>query len=252
MKLGAGQLVLENPGARLRVLLLHHAGGSAMSLLPLAKRLQADCEPVLLELPGRGLRSAEPPAPDFAAALEVLLPEVTAAVDRPTLILGHSLGALIAHSLAVGLPERERERVRAVVVSAFPAPAVAARVATHPAEPFRVRTREQLLVELQDRGGCPPEVFEDQDTLEHAVTLMGQDLHLADTYRPPPAGAGNAAAYHVWFGRDDPHLAPEELQEWAAATGLPPIIREFPGEHFYLLRSEQAGQALRALVTDLS
>jgi surfactin synthase thioesterase subunit len=127
------------------------------------------------------------------------------------------------------------------VVSAFPAPEDTARTAAHPAEPFQVRSRTQLLGELRDRGGCPPEVFDDPDLLEMTVTLMGHDLHLADTYRLP-AGTSDAE-YHVWYGRDDKHLTPDELQRWNGTR------REFRGGHFYLLQTEQAAVALHDLVS---
>lgn len=251
MKLDDGHVLLDREDAPLRVLMFHHAGGSAMSFLPLARRLPPECEPVLFELPGRGLRQTEPPAKDFARAVDRLLPEVAAMVDRPTLVVGHSLGALIAHSVVAGLPRPEREHVRAVVVSAFPSPPDAARAATQPAEPFQVRDRDGLLAELRIWGGCAPEVFEDADLLDFAITLMGHDLHLADTYRPPCGDVDIAADYHVWFGRDDDHLVRDELRGWATVTRRPPSVREFRGGHFYLTEGDQAAAALGGLVADL-
>nr|AKA59442.1 thioesterase [uncultured bacterium AR_412] len=243
MRIGDGHVVLERPDATLRVLVFHHAGGSAMSYVPLAQRLPDGCEPFLFDLPGRGIRASEPPAADFDTAIDQLLPVVAAAADRPTVLVGHSLGALLAHSFAARLPP---SRVKAVVVSAFPSPEDTALAASHPAEPFQVRTRSQLLSELRDRGGCPPEVFDDPELLDLTITLMGHDLHLADTYRPPQAG--NHADYHVWYGRDDEHVTLEELNRWASATSGPLDVREFRGGHFYLLQGEQAGNALRELV----
>lgn len=238
MRTGDGYAVLERPDAGLQVLVFHHAGGSAMSYVPLARQLPAGCEPYLFDLPGRGTRVAEPPARDFADAVDRLLPSVTAVVDRPAVLIGHSLGALLAHSVAA-----ELRNVKAVVVSAFPSPKDTTRAATHPAEPFQVRSRSALLGELRDRGGCPPEVFDDPELLEMTVTLMGHDLHLADTYRPPARPSD--AEYHVWYGRDDEHLAQDELQRW---NGTP---REFRGGHFYLVQTEQAAVALAELVSGL-
>lgn len=247
MRLAGSHLVLERPGATQRVLLFHHAGGSAMSYLPLAQQLPPWCEPCLFELPGRGMRAAEPPAPDFLTTVERLLPDVDSVIDRPVVVIGHSLGAILAHSLVASLPPQRRALVRAVVVSAFASPADAARAASHPDAPFQVRSRDELLAELRDRGGCPPDVFDDPELRELAVTVLGHDLHLADTYVPPEPVAIDAG-YEVWFGRDDRHVMLEELRRWAAATARPPRLRDFRGGHFYLSQEPEPAEALGELV----
>ncbi|TCO59531.1 thioesterase II family protein [Actinocrispum wychmicini] len=250
MKLADGYVLVERPNATLRVAVLHHAGGSALSYLPLAQRLPVSCEPCLLDLPGRGSLDTLPPAPDFATAIEQTLPTMTAIVDRPTVVVGHSLGALVAHSLVASLPTPQRTQVKAVVVSAFQSPQDAAQAATHPGSPFQVRTRESVLGDLRELGGTPAEIFDDPEWLAETITLFGLDLHLVDTYHPPPAPVD--ADYHVWFGHDDSRLATEKLAGWAAATTKPVVTREFRGGHFYLTEVEQAANALAGLVSRLA
>ncbi|MEO6703806.1 MAG: alpha/beta fold hydrolase [Jatrophihabitantaceae bacterium] len=251
MKIADGYLALERPDARLRVLMFHHAGGSAMSYLPIARQLPDGCEPLLFELPGRGLRSSEPLVPDFTAAVAELLPKVIGVIDRPVLIFGHSLGAILAHSLVAGLPADQRALVRTVVVSAYSSPADAALRAPHPAKPFQVRTWDGLVAELRVRDGSPAELFDDPELLELTVNLLGHDLHLADTYRPPAPIEINAE-YQVWRGREDPRPTTAQLAGWAEVSRPAPTFREFAGGHFYLLQSPQAGRALAELTTELS
>lgn len=240
MRFNDTHLVVERPDAPVRLLMFHHAGGSAMSYLPIARALAAECEPVLFELPGRNMRSDTPPPPDFSAAVADLLPAVTAAVDRPTVVFGHSLGALLAHSLVSHLPDPAL--VRTVIVSAFTSPVDA----LAEADPAVVRTREQLLEELESRGGCPPELFEDAGLLEQAITLLGHDLHLADTYVEAPPLSGEIE-HHVWYGRQDRHLSLEALERWEKSTPRPPVLRGFRGGHFYLENAEVL-TALRRLL----
>jgi surfactin synthase thioesterase subunit len=240
MKFNDTHLVVERPDATLRLLMFHHAGGSAMSYLPIAQTLPPECEPVLFELPGRNMRPNSPPPPNFSAALEDLLPAVTAAVDRPTVVFGHSLGALLANSLVSHLPEPGL--VRTVVVSAFPSPTDA----LAEADPSIHRSRAQLLEELRTRGGCPPELFDDADLLEQAITLLGHDLHLADTYVAAPPLHGDVD-YHVWYGRQDQYLSVAALERWERSTPRPPVLRGFRGGHFYL-ESPEVMTALRRLL----
>ncbi len=245
MKLSEGKVVLERPHAAVRVLLFHHAGGSAMSLLPLARSLPEDCEPVLFELGGRGTRVTEGFAQDFDEAVGFLKPSVAQLIDRPVVFLGHSLGALIAHSLACGLDEPQRDLLRAVVVSSIHSPRDAAAEATRPARPFVVRTRDDIRGELEERGGCPPEVFEDDELVEHAITLLGHDLHLYDTYQAPPRSLGDVPL-HVWYGRDDRFLDGDAMARWSGDD-----VRTFRGGHFYLLQQKEPQRALDELLQEV-
>ncbi|MGH3511833.1 MAG: thioesterase II family protein [Pseudonocardiaceae bacterium] len=251
MKLLGTHVVLGPEDAAVRVLVFHHAGGSAISYLPLARQLLPDSQTCLFELPGRGIRAGEAPLTDFTTAVKHLLPEVAAVIDRPVFVVGHSLGAILAHSLVCGLPSSQLSLVGAVLISAFTSPDDAARLAAHPSEPFVFRSRGQLLRELVDRGGCPPEIFEEPDLLELTITLMGHDLHLADTYLAPTP-LSRDIDYHVWYGRDDAFLDAAEVRRWEASTPKPPTIREFPGGHFYLGQLSDPPIALRRLVAEIA
>ncbi|OLR91876.1 thioesterase II family protein [Actinokineospora bangkokensis] len=247
MRFADTHVLVERPDAAVRLFVLHHAGGSAMSYLPLAQAMPESCEPVLFDLPGRGTRTGTPPPADFRSAVDDLLPDLAALLDRPAVVFGHSLGALLAHGLLGALPPDRREQVRAVVVSAFTSPTDAAAEATHPAGPFLVRSRPRLLDELRDRGGCPPELFEEPELLEEVVTLMGHDLHLADTYPGSPVPTGDVD-YHVWYGRQDDHLDVDAVERWALSTPHPPHVRGFRGGHFYLDGNPEVTAALARLV----
>lgn len=251
MKLLSTHLLLGREDAPVRVLAFHHAGASAMSYLPLARQLPPDSQSCLFELPGRGMRADEPPLQDFTAAVKHLLPEVCAVIDRPVIVIGHSLGAILAHSLVCQLPPTQQCLVQAVLISAFTSPEDAARMATHPSKPFVIRSREQLMCELVDRGGCPLDVFEEPDLLQSTITVMGHDLHLADTYLAPTPSLRDID-YHVWYGRDDVFLDVEGIRRWANSTPKPPTIREFPGGHFYLSQLSEPPRALCQLVEEIA
>ncbi|MDT0453212.1 thioesterase II family protein [Streptomyces hesseae] len=58
------------------LILLHHAGGSAVFFAPLAKALPPEIQPMALDLPGRGRRWRE---------------AAVTSIDGPFAVLGHSL-----------------------------------------------------------------------------------------------------------------------------------------------------------------
>ena len=89
------------------VLLLHGIGSNAQSFVPLMQAFDRRCAVLAWDAPGYGdsqpLAPAWPDAADYAGALDRLL----AALDvARCVLLGHSLGALIAARFAAAWPRR--------------------------------------------------------------------------------------------------------------------------------------------------
>ncbi len=115
-----------DPGAP-PLVLLHGIGSRAESWLPVADALGQRFRAFALDLRGHGL-SAQPDAgyllPDYAADLDAALDAL--ALDRP-LVMGHSLGALVALTWAADAPGRASRivaedpplRTRPEIVPAF-------------------------------------------------------------------------------------------------------------------------------------
>lgn len=243
-----GHVVCGPTTAPLRVLMLHYAGGSAASMLPIARRLPDRVETISLELDGRGERSARNPPETFDHAVRQLLPAFQRWIDRTTVVVGHSMGALLAHAAVTALPAGQAALVCDLILSGSRSPTTTSAVATHPAAPFLNRSAPDLAAELRTYGGCPPELFSDNEMLALAVSRLGQDLHLVDTYRDPGVPATTAATNHIWVGRDDPWLTDEEPARWAASTPSTPNIRSFDGGHFFLTQEREPARVLGDLV----
>lgn len=241
-------LVLGAADAPHRVVLLHYAGGSAASLLPLARHLPETCGVVLLELNDRS-----DPARTFTEAVTLLQPEFEALLDRPTIVFGHSMGALLAHALVEALPDRCRRLVSGVVLSGSRSPTTRSRLATFPPTAFTARSRAALRDDMVRYGGCPPELFADTELVDLAVTALGHDMQLIDTYSAPVRRGGqhDATEYHIWYGEDDDEANAHEARLWADDVPRPPHRRGYPGGHFYLLEHTEAGQELRRLAAGI-
>jgi len=98
----AGLSYLARPGRGTPVVLLHGIGSRARSFLPLIEALDPRFSVVAWDAPGYGdsppLAVEAPDASDYAAMLNRLLAELD--ISR-CILIGHSLGALIAARLAV-------------------------------------------------------------------------------------------------------------------------------------------------------
>lgn len=89
------------------IVLVHGLGSQIQHWLPTARRLARDHRVILVELPGHGL--APMPTPfslgEASAALDRAIRDAT---DRPVILVGHSLGGLVAAQEALEHPERVR------------------------------------------------------------------------------------------------------------------------------------------------
>ena len=237
-------MTVANPplriGARdpdVRLLAFHHAGGSAAAFLPLLPQLPQNTETVLFQLPGRGPREEHLRARDFGEAMDGFLGQAsettprpsTELVDRPVVVLGHSLGALFAHTYVTRLDAAARRHVVGLVLSA--PPKVLGRgtpVHLRPAAPLLTRDPTRLEQELRRYGGCPESVLADPPRLAEAVRLYGYDLHLTDTY--PGAPPVEDVPVQVWRGASDP--------AFAGRAEVPGRHRTYPGGHFFLFEDD--------------
>src|SRR5437870_6710921 len=96
------------------LLLVHGFGGAASNWAAVAPALAERCRVLVPELPGHGASSGFPAPPErldpYAERLALLLERATA---WPAVVVGHSLGGVVALRLAVRRPELVRGLVLA-------------------------------------------------------------------------------------------------------------------------------------------
>ncbi|MCW8209012.1 hypothetical protein D8B24_18770 [Verminephrobacter aporrectodeae subsp. tuberculatae] len=132
-------------------------------------------------------------------------------LDRPSLFVGHSLGAILAYEVA--------RQWCAVAGASRPAPllglAVSACVAPRHWPTERGRALAQLdragLIEaLRGYNGTPAEVFEGDDILALLLPTLEADFDLVASY-----SYGGRAALLALHGADDPHADATRVAGWA-------------------------------------
>ncbi len=187
--------------------------------------------------PGREDRLGDP----FPSGLEALaddLADSLAGLTRHRLVLfGHSMGASVAHEVALRLQERGCPPAALCVSGRRP---------PHTLEARRQRfdTDEELIADVLQFDASGAEVFADPDLREIVLPAIRADYRLVEEY----AGGGRPpldCPVYGYTGVDDPEVTPEQMRRWADMTHHPFRLRVLPGGHFYL-SSEQA-----ALLADL-
>lgn len=230
------------PDARLRLICLPQAGGSAASFAPWRLTPPPGVELATVELPGRGVRSAEPLPDTLEALADAVLDGITGELRAPYALFGHSFGALVGYELAVRIRRRGLTPPAALLVSASRAP--------HTRVLRRVTDRddEGLLGWLEGFGGFPAELRRYPAYLRYAVRTVRRDLALAEAYTAPgPAPAG--CPVHVFGGADDPLVSRERLEDWRDCADDGFTLRLLPGGHDYPFT--RTGPVLDAVVRAL-
>ena len=234
------------PDARLRLLLLPHAGGGASMFRGWADALPPDVEVCPVQLPGRENRVAERAFDRMEPLVRALADVRERWRDLPYAVFGHSNGALVGFELA-RLARLARRTGTPGPVHLFASGRRAPDVPSRLPDVHRLPDAE-LIEELGRLGGMPVQVTQHPELMQLLLPLLRADMALIETYeyRDEPPVSIPITAY---TGTGDPRVTVDEAQAWERHTTGGFRLRVFPGDHFYLARGD--GQVLATLSADL-
>lgn len=227
------------PSARVNLVCLPHAGGSASFFRDWGARMRDEIEVHVLQYPGREDRLAEPCIDSMAALADAVTEVVGPLFDRPVVLFGHSMGASLMYEVtrrcqAGGLlPEL-------LIASGHPAPHLRDRKMLHK------DGDEALAAELLRFSAGASEILESPEMREIVLSVLRADYRVIETYeigelvpvRPPIA---------VLRGIDDDHVSEDQANGWRLLTESNELYRHevFEGGHFYL--RDHADQVLETV-----
>lgn len=220
--------------ASLRLFCLPPAGSGASLFRTWSRAFGPDVEVVPVQLPGREGRLDEEPVTSASELVGRLVEPVLERAGERYVLLGHSMGALLAHDLAMALTEAKRPPEQ-LIVSAYRPPHLRRRLE----DPVARMTDEDLRDYLADRAGTAPEILDIPELMAMVLPVLRADLMLCQSYqyvaRPPLP-----VPISAFGGADDPGVTPEQLAAWEQRTAGEFRMRILPGGHHYLLTSGTA------------
>ena len=217
----------------LRLVVFHHAGGSASTYHPLARALPADWDVLLFDLPGHGQRYAEPPLRDISALVDATVRDLAPHVapgHPPYALFGHSMGAVMAAEVGRRMAEGHRRPPAWVGVSGRPAPPAA-----RPETRWSELSDTQLSAVLLGLGGTPARSREEPELHRRFLRLVRVDLAALDAYTPAPDRIRLPCPLSAFGGLADPSAPPASLPGWEQETSGRYRQCFLPGGHFYFL-----------------
>jgi medium-chain acyl-[acyl-carrier-protein] hydrolase len=229
-----------NPDDPLTLLCVPHAGGSARVFHGLGLALPGT-RMVPLELPGHGRRMGEPLGSDFGAALDDLVRHSAEHTRGPYVLLGHSLGAMLAFELARHWTSSGRPPTALVLVGR-----------NSPTWPRLLPLIHRLdtpafMAAIRELGGTPPQLFDSPELVELFAPLLRADLTISETYRLLPGGMLDCPLW-ICAGAGDTMVDKLGMRDWSRYTTGRVVVEELPGGHFVLDEPEFHRLVARALV----
>jgi pyochelin biosynthetic protein PchC len=215
------------PGAQVRLVAIPGAGSGPESFRGWAPALPPWLETWLVSAPGRGHRVGEPVPSRLAAHVDSIATAMEEWDPTATVLLGHSMGALVALDLARHEVARGKPPL-AVFVSALRAPSVTRSRRDH------LLADDELLATARSRfGGFPSEIDQYPELREMALGILRRDLRALETH-PIRSGPQLSVPLRVMGGASDPAVSREELEAWGLESTLPTSVTLFPGNHRYI------------------
>lgn len=215
---------MRTDGPGIPLVVFPPAGRGAVSA---AGKLAVEANASMVVLPGRGVRFDETPARRIADILEPLCDEIVSiAQDGRVALVGHSLGAYVAHAVASRLEAEATDvRVEALGVAAAEAPVHQPTLVRH------LLNEDEFAAELAVLGGTPPELFDDPALSQVFLPLLRADFEMAETYSPDAEPLRCPIA--AFAGRDDADVDLGGMRRWEQLTKAAFTLREFEGGHFF-------------------
>lgn len=232
------------PQARYRLFCFHYAGGSA-SLYRTWPALLAARHPTVevcaIQLPGRENRLSEAPFAQMEELIHALLSALRPEFDRPFVLFGHSMGAIIAYELAQALQRTGGPMPIHLMVSGRRAPSL-----PDPFVPLHGLPTDEMLRAIGQRyGNLPDLVIQDAELKAIYAPLLQADFTLVETYQPSSLRP-LPCPITALGGDADPFASEAELLAWQPLTQTQFTLHLLPGGHFYL---QEQTAALLAFIT---
>ena len=217
-----------NPSARMRLFCVPYAGSGASMYRDWHASVRDDVEVIGIQLPGRENRFSEPALASIDEVVEQLIRVIAGYSDKPFVLFGHSMGALISFELTRALQRLRLPAPRHLFVSGTRAPP---RRRTD--DPIHQLPDDAFLEKIKRFNGTPKSLLQDEELMTLFMPLLRADFRVAETYQYEERGP-------IWCpvtvlgGDEDDGVPLEHLSAWSTVCRSSCDEHVFRGDHFFI------------------
>lgn len=221
------RILAPRQNASRRLIIFPHAGGGPAYYRDWSNQLPDSIEVAVVQLPGRASRCKEAPFRRMESLLESIAPNLTELFDRPAILFGHSVGALVAFEIA-RLWKSEGRQVVGLIVAGAAGP-------QHPRTQSSLSSLSDLALrlELARLGGTPAELNGNDELFELFLPTLRADLEILETYTYR-VGSRLSIPVMVCGGSTDGWTTIDQLLDWSEVTISECDVRLYVGGHFFV------------------
>ena len=207
-----------------------YAGGNVVGIYSKWKKyLPENIELELIELAGRGSRSAEKYYHSLDEAVDELFDRIRNDIVRGSYaFFGHSMGALIALKLAIKLKKENFALPAHLFFSGEGAPHECA-----DKKKYHLMPDEVFDTEVMNLGGTPREFFELPELRDFLLPVLKNDFRLSETAVFDLSCMPFNTNISVLVGKEE-ELTPVQVTAWKDYTSGRCDIHYFNGGHFFI------------------
>jgi surfactin synthase thioesterase subunit len=236
------------PLARCRLFCLPHSGSGASQFSSWKNFLPPVLDICPIQLPGRENRFREAPFTQIRPIAENLANALEPYLDRPYILYGFSLGALIAFELARQLRRQKTDPPVSLYALARPAPHL-----PQTRHPLHQLPDDIFVTELARRyNGMSPLILQDRELMQLLLPALRADFMALETYVYQDEEPLDCPI-RAFGGNLDSTATEGELRDWRLHTRRSFELQMLPGDHFFVRSNQQAlFSAISAHIPELS
>lgn len=218
-----------------RVFAFPYSGAGASAYFQWAKHCQSHGSDFIgVQPPGRENRLREKPLTDLSTLLASLLPAITPLLNKPFVLFGHSMGALIAFELCRSLRKQGLPLPQHLYVSGFRAPDM-----PNPNKELHRLSNQGIIDNLRQYGGTPEVVLNNKELMAMFLPVLRADFALHETYRYQPE-VPLPCPITALSGVSDSIIKPDYMRNWERQTAQRFEPVHYEGDHFFLHKQMSA------------
>jgi surfactin synthase thioesterase subunit len=214
-----------------------HAGGGHGVFSQWDKHAGSRLAVIGVRLPGRGASFVDPPYERFESLLEDLQAAIHPFLERPLVLFGHSLGALIAYELARRIHPLCGSNLAHLFVSGCRAPHSRSPASALVHKTDHCLEDAALVSKLSAIGGIPQVITGNVGLMKIYLRAVRADFRVYDTYSASinPGEGILPCSLTAFGGLSDLADVPEwSLRAWSGYTRREFGLKLFAGGHFFL------------------